>query len=243
MIVLAVDDDPASLMITRSAMRALGHECVCAASGEDAWRSFLVRRPDVIVSDWSMPGMSGLELCRRIRALESDEYTYFILVTGHGTSQEVRVGMDAGVDEYLVKPVRLGDLEARMIAAGRVTSLLRHLSRQRVELEGLNSQLRSAASLDPLTGLGNRRALEMTWWSSRPGSSVTGTATAWGWWMWTASSHSTMRTDTKRATGPYKQLPFSSGPNREPATASIATVVTNCSASFPSSRLPIANCN
>jgi two-component system chemotaxis response regulator CheY len=160
MIVLAVDDDPASLMITRSAMRALGHECVCAASGEDAWRSFLVRRPDVIVSDWSMPGMSGLELCRRIRALESDEYTYFILVTGHGTSQEVRVGMDAGVDEYLVKPVRLGDLEARMIAAGRVTSLLRHLSRQRVELEGLNSQLRSAASLDPLTGLGNRRALE-----------------------------------------------------------------------------------
>ena len=63
-----------------------------------------------------MPGMSGLELCRRIRALESDEYTYFILVTGHGTSQEVRVGMDAGVDEYLVKPVRLGDLEARMIA-------------------------------------------------------------------------------------------------------------------------------
>ena len=67
-------------------MRALGHECVCTGSGEDAWRSFLVRRPDVIVSDWSMPGMSGLELCRRIRALESDEYTYFILVTGHGTS-------------------------------------------------------------------------------------------------------------------------------------------------------------
>ena len=68
--------------------------------------------------------------------------------------------MDAGVDEYLVKPVRLGVLEARMIAAGRVTSLLRRMSRQRAELEGLNYQLKSAASLDPLTGLGNRRALE-----------------------------------------------------------------------------------
>jgi two-component system cell cycle response regulator len=160
MIVLAVDDDPASLMITRSAMRALGHECECVVNGEDAWKAYLSCRPDVIVSDWSMPGMSGLDLCRQIRAVESDDYTYFILVTGHGTSQEVRVGMDAGVDEYLVKPVRLGDLEARMIAAGRVTSLLHEMGRQRVELEGLNSQLKSAASLDALTGLGNRRALE-----------------------------------------------------------------------------------
>jgi two-component system, cell cycle response regulator len=157
--ILITDDDPTSRLIARTALRNLGHECETASDGAEAWDAFRSHRPDVVVSDAMMPGLTGLELCRNIRAHPIGGYTYFIMVTGRAGLDEILEGMSAGADDYLIKPLDLDDLQARLIAAARVTSLHHQLALQRTELEALNEELATIARRDPLTGLGNRRAL------------------------------------------------------------------------------------
>jgi diguanylate cyclase (GGDEF)-like protein len=114
----------------------------------------------VVISDWIMPGLTGLELCREIRAFTPGNYTYFIMITSQAAPHQVVEGMEAGADDYLVKPLDSDDLEVRLIAAARVTSLHRQLAQQRFELEVLNQELTAISLRDPLTGLGNRMAID-----------------------------------------------------------------------------------
>ena len=107
-----------------------------------------------------MPGMTGLELCRNIRADASGAYTFIIMVTSQAGHDEILEGMSAGADDYLIKPLDSDDLQAHLIAASRVTSLHLQLAEQRTQLEGLNEELAAIARRDPLTGLRNRRALD-----------------------------------------------------------------------------------
>jgi two-component system, cell cycle response regulator len=158
--ILVADDESTSRLIIETALRSLGHACHPVTDGVQAWAAFQSQEPDVVISDWIMPGLSGLQLCRRIRNLAADRYVYFIMVSGQGQRNEILEGMSAGVDDYLVKPLDTDDLQARLIAAARITTLHRELARQRIELEGLNLELTDIARRDPLTGLGNRRALQ-----------------------------------------------------------------------------------
>jgi two-component system cell cycle response regulator len=158
--ILVADDDPTSRLIVATALRNLGHECQTVTDGARAWDAFRSHRPDVVISDWMMPGLSGLQLCSKIREHDSGRYVYFIMVSGQGLLDEILQGMTVGADDYLVKPLDPDDLQARLIAAARVTSLHRQLAQQRTELEALNHDLASIARRDPLTGLGNRRALQ-----------------------------------------------------------------------------------
>jgi diguanylate cyclase (GGDEF)-like protein len=158
--ILLADDDPTSRLIVQLALRGLGHECHTANDGAEAWDAFNRQRPDVVISDWIMPGLTGLELCRRIRADAGDTYTYFIMVTSHGAVAEVLEGMGAGADDYLLKPLDPDDLQARLIPAARITALHRQLTHQQGELENLNNELTDIARKDQLTGLGNRRAMQ-----------------------------------------------------------------------------------
>ncbi len=153
------DDDRASRLIAEAALRSLGHECETVSDGTEAWEAFESSSPDVVISDWAMPGLTGLELCRKIRAHAADSYTYFFLCTGRAGLDEILQGMDAGADDYLVKPLNSDELRAHLISAARVTSLHRQLADQRIELEKLNDELTAIGLRDPLTGLGNRRAL------------------------------------------------------------------------------------
>jgi two-component system cell cycle response regulator len=119
-----------------------------------------LRHHDVVISDWAMPGQTGLELCANIRDHSAGRYTYFILVTKHGEIDRILEGMNAGADDYLVKPLNPHGLAACLIAAGRVTSLHHQLEERQTSLQEMNSELTAIARRDPLTGLGNRRALE-----------------------------------------------------------------------------------
>jgi two-component system, cell cycle response regulator len=158
--ILVADDDPTSRLIVQMALRSLGHECHTVADGAQAWDAFRWGRPDVVISDWIMPRMTGVDLCRKIREHSRRPYTYFIMVSSQGGVEEILEGMSAGVDDYLIKPLDSDDLHARMIAAARVTAVHRQLADQRNELEQLNHELTAIARRDPLTGLGNRRALQ-----------------------------------------------------------------------------------
>jgi two-component system chemotaxis response regulator CheY len=107
-----------------------------------------------------MPGLTGLQLCSAIRARPAGGYTYIIMVTGQGALGEVLDGMAAGADDYLFKPLNVDELRPRLIVGARVTALHQQLAHQQAELENLNDELTAIARRDPLTGLGNRRALE-----------------------------------------------------------------------------------
>jgi two-component system chemotaxis response regulator CheY len=138
--ILFADDDATTRLIVQMTLRNLGHECHTVGDGAQAWDDFQSRQPDVVISDWLMPGLTGLELCRNVRA-HTASYTYFIMVTGQGGLEQVLEGMSAGADDYLVKPLDIEDLQARLIAAARVTSLHHQLADQRTELERLNQRL------------------------------------------------------------------------------------------------------
>ena len=100
--ILAVEDDPVALAVLRQALRRLGHDCIEASDGQTAWERLQAEPVRVVVSDWLMPRVDGLELCRRIRGQVGTEYTYFSLLTGNdATADNQRSAADAGVDDFL----------------------------------------------------------------------------------------------------------------------------------------------
>ena len=158
--VLIAEDDAISRMILRRAVEKFGHECLVAEDGEKAWKLFQsTPEVDVIVSDWMMPGIDGLEFCRRVRELNGGWYTFFIFLTALGDKEHLLEGMQAGADDYLAKPLDREQLQVRLIAASRVNSLHRQLNEQKMKLENLNRELFATSRRDPLTRLGNRLRL------------------------------------------------------------------------------------
>jgi two-component system, cell cycle response regulator len=158
--VLIAEDDAASRMILRRAVQRFGHEVLVAEDGRKAWKLYReTPGVDVVISDWMMPDMDGLELCHRLREEKRDEYTYFIFLTTLNGKEHLLEGMQAGADDYLSKPLDRDQLEVRLIAAARITALHRQLTKQKEELEKLNFELFKQARRDPLTRLGNRLRL------------------------------------------------------------------------------------
>lgn len=164
--VLIAEDDPPSRLIHQMTVEKCGHECLVAKDGEEAWEIFRGTEVDVVLSNWMMPNVDGLELCRRVRAKKRDAYTYFILLSARGEKEHLLTGVDAGADDYLTKPLDTEELRVRLISASRVTSLHRQLAEKTAVLAGLNRQLErlnhqlfEQARTDPLTGLGNRLRL------------------------------------------------------------------------------------
>ena len=133
--ILLAEDSAASRFLLQRAVEDLGHECLVAEDGTQAWETYKESLPEVVISDWIMPGLDGDELCRRIRADEDAPYTYFVMLTSLEDKEHVLRGMQAGVDDYLTKPLDRNDLSARLIAASRVTALHRQIVEQQLELE------------------------------------------------------------------------------------------------------------
>jgi two-component system, cell cycle response regulator len=158
--ILIAEDDAVSRTILRRAVEKLGHECLAASDGEEAWGLYK-ENPDIdaIISDWMMPGVDGLELCRRVRGDGRDGYTYFIFLTALGDREHLLQGLEAGADDYLSKPLDRDELGMRLTSALRVTELHRRLAFQNGELEKLNRMLFEQSRQDPLTSLGNRLRL------------------------------------------------------------------------------------
>jgi two-component system, cell cycle response regulator len=157
--VVIAEDEPVSRLVLQRAVEREGHTCVVAAGGPQAWDLYQVERPDVVISDWMMPGMDGIELLSRVREAMALDYTYLIVLTGLGDTESFETAMRAGADDFLTKPLDRLQLESRLKVAQRVTSLYRRLSEQTDELERLNQELFAQARRDPLTMLGNRLRL------------------------------------------------------------------------------------
>ncbi len=158
--IVVVDDDPLLRLILTKMVVSLGHTAFAAETAEAALALVEIEKIDVVVSDWMMPGRDGLELCRLIRARDTVEYVYFILVTSLDRREHAMTALAGGVDDCLIKPLSPFDLRLRLIAAERVTTLHRRLADQQQDLERAAHEAAASARSDSLTGLGNRRKMD-----------------------------------------------------------------------------------
>lgn len=119
--ILIAEDDFISRKLLTNILKELGHTVASASDGEEAWRMYQTMPTRIVVSDWLMPKMDGLELLRRIRAEAKGEYTYFILLTANvGQRENYFQAMKAGVDDFLAKPLDRMELEIRLRVAERI---------------------------------------------------------------------------------------------------------------------------
>ncbi len=153
--VLVAEDDASTRMILQAVIRSLGHECVLARDGVEAWQVFELGAVDVVISDMDMPRMDGLGFCYRVRAHLRDTYTYFIFLTSFSERPDLRKGMQAGADDYLAKPLRPEDLAVRLAVAERIAVLHQRLAGQARQLAELNRQFFDQGRTDSMTKLGN----------------------------------------------------------------------------------------
>ncbi len=158
--VLIADDEPTSRLLLKAMVSKLGHECLVAEDGSQAWELLSGGGIDVLLTDWMMPGVDGPALCRRVREELIDAYVYIVLTTGLENPEHVLEGMGAGADDYLTKPVDSFSVRTRLVAAERVTHLHGRLALTQAELAKANVELLERSLTDPLTGLGNRRRME-----------------------------------------------------------------------------------
>lgn len=133
MIILVAEDEPVSRLVLQSILVATGHRVTVTENGVEALDAWRLTEAQLVISDWMMPQMDGLELCRQIRDARNDRYTYFILLTARSGKESYLAAMDAGIDDFITKPVDGDELKARLRVAQRILGL-----RQRMDaLEGL----------------------------------------------------------------------------------------------------------
>jgi diguanylate cyclase (GGDEF)-like protein len=164
--VLVVEDDPASRILLEKILGSIcGQQIYSAANGHEALTMALEVMPQIIVTDWLMPVMDGLEFCRALRATEWGQSIYVIMLTSIAAEEEIIDAFDAGVDDYVTKPLNMRALRARMRAALHYVRLLDNWERDRSQLKQFaaelaisNRKLEYYALTDLLTGLENRRA-------------------------------------------------------------------------------------
>jgi two-component system cell cycle response regulator len=151
--VLIAEDDPIFRRILESWFKKWDYQVTAVENGVDAWE-VLQREdaPQLVILDWMMPGMDGIELCRRIRSRDQGVYRYVLLLTAKDDKQDVIAGLEAGADDYLTKPFDVNELRARVRAGKRILDLQAALIRAKDDLQ-------FAAAHDPLTGLWNRGAI------------------------------------------------------------------------------------
>ncbi|MFW8593845.1 PP2C family protein-serine/threonine phosphatase [Cribrihabitans neustonicus] len=147
--VLVVDDSRLQRRILVASLKKWGFTVTEAESGEEAMEICANEPPDLILSDWMMPGMNGLEFCRSFRAQSKDDYAYFILLTSKSEKNEVAEGLDAGADDFLTKPVSSDELRARISAGERILRMQRELSQKnRIVSETLDELQRVYDAID-----------------------------------------------------------------------------------------------
>lgn len=134
--ILVADDDPVSRRIVQRKLEDWGYTVRVCADGAVAWDLLCrVDAPSLVILDWVMPHIDGLELCHKLRAMATPLPTYIILVTAKGKSGDIVTGLDAGADDYITKPCKHEDLRARLQVGVRVIELQWRLAERVHELE------------------------------------------------------------------------------------------------------------
>ena len=133
--VLVADDDPVTRLLLGAALGKLGYNICQVANGQEAWQTWQAHHHPLVISDWMMPDLDGLELCRRIRTSECSNFTYIILLTARAGKTNYLDAMEAGVDDFVSKPFDRDQLVARVSVATRILDLHESLRLANADLE------------------------------------------------------------------------------------------------------------
>jgi diguanylate cyclase (GGDEF)-like protein len=146
------EDDPVTRMLMTRFLKNAGYEVDAVGDGSEALDRMTKRYYPILVTDWEMPGMDGVALCKAVRNMQLDGYVYALLLTARDAKEHIIAGLEAGADDYLVKPVHEPELIARLNAGRRILAL-EH------SLRVANQRNRILSITDALTGAYNRRYL------------------------------------------------------------------------------------
>jgi CheY-like chemotaxis protein len=162
---LIADDDLVTATAISSSVMAWGFDVVVAHDGHAAWECLSASPPPPLaVLDWEMPGLDGPELCRRLRADPARAHVYLLLLTARSGPTDLIEGLGAGADDYLVKPVNLNELRARLHVGVRVVSLQERLSNKVAELQATLDKVRQLRGLLPICSYCKRIRNDQNYW-------------------------------------------------------------------------------
>ncbi len=150
--ILLAEDDPVTRMLMTRFLKKAGYEVDAVANGSEALDRMTARYYPMLVTDWEMPEMDGVALCKAVRNMQLDGYVYALLLTARDAKEHIIAGLEAGADDYLVKPVHEAELIARLNAGRRILNLEQ-------SLRAANQRNRILSITDALTGAYNRRYL------------------------------------------------------------------------------------
>ncbi len=153
--ILVAEDEKTSRILLEKILAKWGYEVVSATDGHEAWEKLQSEdAPKLAILDWMMPGIEGIEVCRKLRQQEQgdEQYTYVILLTAKDSKESIIEGMEAGADDYIVKPFDQNEMRVRIRAGQRIVRL-------QSELLATQKDLLRLSRIDPLTGVLNRRAI------------------------------------------------------------------------------------
>jgi len=162
--VLVVDDMPDNVKLMSYHVADAGYEVLTAKDGREALEIMHSEGPPIVLTDWMMPEMDGLEFCRAVRESESIGFAYIIIVTANSDEDQLVEAFESGADDFLPKPYHLPELLVRLKAGVRIVELEASLEKERLEahkanaeLAVLNETINRLATTDELTGVSNRR--------------------------------------------------------------------------------------
>jgi len=166
--ILVAEDDPVARKILAVTLERLGWDVVTAKDGNGAWEVFESLKgkdaPELAVLDWMMPGLEGIEICRRLRATPGFELVYVILLTSRGDKEDLADGLAAGANDYIAKPFDPVELEARVRVGERMVNLQRSLAARVTELEAALGEVRALQGLLPICSYCKKVRNEANYW-------------------------------------------------------------------------------
>ncbi len=167
---LIADDDPVTAALVAGSVRRWNLEPIVAYDGKAAWERLCEPDPPLLaILDWMMPEIDGLELCRRLRSRESKTHTYVILLTGRDSSPDRVTGLEAGADDYLVKPFDIHELRARVNIGVRTVSLQQQLSSKIAALEETIANVKQLKGLLPICSYCKKIRSDQDYWQQLEG--------------------------------------------------------------------------
>ena len=142
--ILVVEDDPFFQRVLTKRLEVEGYQVMTASDGREGMKAIVSFEPDLVLSDWMMPQVDGLELCQSVKTGLREAAPYFILLTARGEINDKLLALETGADDYLVKPCDQGELMARVRAGLRIVLLTKDLRKSAHELRGVAGELERA---------------------------------------------------------------------------------------------------
>jgi DNA-binding response OmpR family regulator len=166
--ILIVEDDSVTRRLLEATLGNLGWDVTSAADGISAWRTLQAvegkNEPQLVLLDWMIPGMDGVEICRKLRATPGFELTYIILLTSRDSKEDLTAGLAAGANDYITKPFHPSELEARVRVGQRMLGLQSAVAARVIELEHALSHVQRLQGLLPICSYCKRVRSETDYW-------------------------------------------------------------------------------